>query len=344
MYVAPIANVATKPTGAALAQRRGRGYLERANLLTGGALNNAGTTQFSKELPMGEGWYAMYLRFNYAVTIGTGAGPVTEGELMFIRQVLLRTDRSEIICNLPGRALFRYANWITKCVPNKNAIAAATATYRVTLPIFFADWTLLRPEDTVLDTSRYNSVTLQITLGPLTDLFTAPGTAVVVSTMDIEVERSLGRLPDKALPVMHINYDSRQTVDASTTTSIDIERSSDLALKRIFVSSVTSGTIGLPWFGVMADSIQNVIQIQDQNRFIEKDRVHAMIQDENKMDQSLEALIVGMEGYDFVRDGSLTAALSTGLKSKLTYSWTNQGGVAANSIITLTQEGVRTLK
>jgi hypothetical protein len=323
---------------------KGRGYVERPNLIQGAALNINGQTQFSKEFPMGEGWFAMMLRINLAVVIGTGAGPVTEGELLVIQNVLLRTDRGEILCNLPGRALFKIAALKNGALPQKDAIAAATATYRVMLPIYFADMKMLRPEDTILDTKRYSSVSLQISLGGVANLFTAPGTATVTATLDLEVERSMGRLPVEAEPVFHINYDSRPPVDAASTLNIDLERSPDMSLKRLYVHSGTTGTAGVPWSGVNADTIQNVVNVKDQNRFIEKDRIHASILDQNKLDSGLETRLAGVEAFDFTRDKSLPSALATGDKSVLQYAWTNQGGVGANSIITATGEQIRTLK
>jgi hypothetical protein len=256
----------------------------------------------------------------------------------------MRTDRGEMLCNLPGRALFKMANYRQGTPPRKDAIAAATATYRVGIPIYFADNAMDFPNDTVLDTKRYNSVSLQVTYGGLANLFTAPGTATLAATFDVEIERSFGRLPAEAEPKFHASYDFRPPVDASVTQNIDIERSSDMSIKRIFVHSGTTGTGGVPWSGANSDLVQNVILIKDQNRFIEKDRIHGFIQDMNKIDAMLESTIAGVEVFDFVRERSIAGALATGDKSVLQYSWTNQGGVGANSIVTLTAEMIRTLK
>lgn len=324
---------------------RGRGYVENANLITNAPLAvGGGSTIFSKEFPMGEGWYTLNLRIALTVVIGTGAGAIAEGELQFIKNVLLKTDRGEILVNLPGRALYKIATYQNCSAPNKDAIAAASATYYVNLPIKFSDYKMLRAEDTVLDTSRYNSITMQITCGGVADLFTAPGTASVTATATIEVERSLGVLPDEAKPHFHISYDFRPPVDASVLTSIDLERSADMSVKRYYVHASTGSGAGIPWGGANSDAIQNVINLKDQNRFIQKDRIHRMVQEHNKNQALLEAIIAGVEVYDFVTDGSIASALATGNKSVLQYTWTNQGAPAGNSIVTVAAEMIRSLK
>jgi hypothetical protein len=330
-----------------------RGYVERPNLITGAALNTSGQTQFSKEFPMGEGWYALFIIINIALTIGTGTTPVTEGELLFIKNVLLRSDRGEILCNLPGRAIWKLAALKNGALPAKDAIAASTATYRVHLPLYFCDpeggpFQMLRPEDTVLDTSRYNSLSLLVTLGSTSDLLGTPGTASLVVTMDLEVERSFGRLPGNApgqggKPIAHINYDMRPPVDANVTQSIDIERSADMSLKRGYIHTGTSGTGGVPWSGANADTVIATINVKDQNRFIEKDRLWRSVQYQNKLDSMLETALAGVLAFNFVADKSIAAALATADKSVLQTVWTN-GTAPANSIVTFTQEAIRTLK
>ncbi len=329
-----------------------RGYVERPNLIDGAALNASGQTQFSKEFPMGEGWFALFLTINLTVVIGTGAGPVAEGELLAIKNVLLRSDRGEILCNLPGRALWKIAALKNGALPHKDAIAAASATYRVHLPIYFCDpeggHSMLRPEDTILDTSRYNSISLQVTMGALTDLFTAPGTATLSITMDAEVERTFGVLPgskpgEGGRPIGHINYDHRPPVDANTTQAIDIERSSDMSLKRLYLHTSASGTAGVPWSGTNSDNRIAVINIKDQNRFIEKDRRFRHVLYQNKLDSGLESSLTGVLCFNFCKDKSIASALATADKSVLQMTWTNDTA-AANNITTLTQEAIRTLK
>lgn len=324
-----------------------RGYIEKVNLLTAYPMVMGGKTVISDPLPVGEGWHRMQLRLGIILTVGTGAGAITEGELLFYKNILLKTDRGEILCNLPGRALYKIGCLKSRVAAlRKDAIAAASATYYVNLPLFFSDHFIgmTRPEDTVLDTKRYSSLTLEITTGTTADLMTAPGTATITGTVDIEVVRSKGTLPQKGGPVAHISYDYRQPVDANATTQILLERAQDLATKRAYIHSGTSGTAGVPFSGANSDAVQNIVSIKDQSGFIIKDRIHRMIQEDNQVELNLESILTGMEVHDFVADQSIQSALATAGKSLLQYQWTNQGGVGANSIVTAAVESIRSLK
>lgn len=324
-----------------------RGNAEYVNLLTGTALTPNGKTVISDPLPMGEGWYRAHLRVNIVFVVGTGTTPIAEGELHFIKNILMKTDRGEIVCNLPGKALYKIASFKARLVaPRKDAIAAASATYFVNLPIYFADHysAMDRPEDTILDTKRYSSITVEVTLGTVADLLGTVGTSSVTALLDMEVVRTKGLMPKEGAPLGVISYDFRQPVDASVLQFVFLERAQDLVYKRIYIHSCTGGTAGVPWAGVNSDVIQNVVQIKDQSGFIIKDRIHRMVQESNQLDYQLESIITGVEVHDFVQEGSVQAALLTGGKSLLQYQWTNQGGVGANSIISVATEGVRSLK
>ncbi len=322
----------------------GRGSTEPLNVITGSTLNASGQTAFSKEIPVGEGHHVWNLRFNFVVTIGTGAGAVTEGTLLAIKNVYAVTDRGEVVVNLPGRALYKIAAYKYGATPTLTALAAASATYYVHLPIVFSDRRLNRPEDTVLDTSRYRSIRLQITMGSISDLFTAPGTATVAMTLDMEIEKTFGALPADAKPFYYVSYDSRPPTDASTSTTVKLDRSPDMSIKRLYVHSSASGTAGSLWTGTNADDVQDTSAIRESNRFITRDRKHEMIQNQNKIDSGLESILAGVEVFDFVNDGGISAALSTADKNELEYVWVNKAGVAASDIVSVSHEAIRTLK
>lgn len=322
---------------------RGRGNVERHAFVLGQALAVNGSTLFSKEFRLGHGWHVMWLHIKVSVVIGTGTTALSDGLLRLIKKVLLKTDRGEIICNLPGRALWYMAAYRMGARPDITTLAASTGDYHIYLPIFFSDPLMLRPEDTILDTSRYQSIDLELQTGSTSDLYGTPGTSTYTATCDIEVERTYGALPEDAKPFYFVSYDSRPPQDASVNPNIELEKSSDLAYKRLFLFTAASGSAGVPWSGNANDTYPVRTNIQDQERFIEKDRVHASVQALNKSMARLETVLAGVEVYDFVQDLSITAALSSADKSALQLALT-QSGAAANSIMTLSHEAIRLLK
>lgn len=308
-------------------------------------VNVNGGTQFKSEFPMGPGYYRLDIKLNFALTIGTGSGPVAEGILKFIRQINLATSLGEtIVNNVPGRALFKSAIAKIGAVPRYDEIAAATATYRVNIPIFFADPLAQRPEDTVLDTSRYTSITLDILTGPLSDLLGTVGTAALAVTADIIVWRSKGRWPADAGIIGYPYYSVLGTVDASSKTEVDLERATDLRYKRLTLHSSTSGVSGMPFYGTNSDAILNRLSVSDSDDAYCKETIWAHMQDANKEDYGVETVPAGIATVDFCKDGSNLSALYSGDKSQLKLNWDNQGGVGANSIVSVLAEGYRSLK
>ena len=329
-----------------------RGYIESVNLINAAALVVGARKGFSDELAVGEGWYRVDVRIGLVVTIGTGSGAISEGELNIIKNVTLRTDRGEYICNLPGRALYKIAHVKAGAAPDKDAIAAASATYYVNLPIYIAEHERLgfpRPEDTILDTNRYNSLTLEVQLGTVADLFTTVGTSSLTATLDVDVVRTKGPLPvDKAgnplaRPLGFQYYDVTPPADASQSTQILLQRAADLLVKRYYFFSTTSGTPGIPFSGTPSNAIVNLFSIKDQSGYVYKDRVLRMIQNDNKNYFSVETWPTGLFVIDFTQDRSHNSALITAGKSLLNASWTNQGSPGANSLVSCVAEGIRRL-
>ncbi len=310
------------------------------------AMTIGGRTQFSEQFMMGPGIYDLWLRVKIAIVIGTGAGPIAEGELNFVKSLYFKTDLGEVcVDNVPGRGMYKIGLTKGGTPPRKDAIAAATATYTVDIPIYFADPLSIRPEDTILDTSRYKSVTFDVTLGTIADLFTAPGTATVTATADLLVNRSKGRWNSgEAPPVGHVVYSNRNPVDAATTTEIKLETATDLSYKRAYVHASTAGVAGQPWYGANSDAIIGSMTLRDG----EGDWVHKVhylqMQDINKQDYGLETVPSGVVVLDFMRDRSNKSAMYSGDKNEIIFDWDNQSAPAANSIVTLLTEGYRALR
>jgi hypothetical protein len=322
---------------------QGRGDVERINFVSAAALTVGGNTSFSKEFRLGHGWWKMWLHFAVTVVIGTGTTPLADGLLRFVRKIFFKTDRGELVCNEPARAMFYIATYRMGAKPQITTLAASNGTYDFFIPILFADDDMVRPEDTILDTSRYQSLDLEIQTGSVADLYGTPGTATATAALDVDVERTYGMLPAAAKPHWFLSYDHRPPQDASVNPNVELEKSADLSYKRLYFWTGDTGTAGVPWSGNANDTYPQKTNIQDQERFIEKDRKHVVVQAQNKLDALLETQLAGIEVYDFVMDKSNTSALSSADKSALQLLLT-QAGAAAGANITLTHEAIRLLK
>ena len=322
-----------------------RGYIETVNLFRNKALTVNGKTTISDEFPVGEGWFQLNLRFNIVVTIGTGSGAINEGELALLKNIFFKTDRGENICNLPGRALYKIGAIKAGSPPTKDAIAAASATYTVTVPIYFTDKSMMREEDTILDTSRYSALQLETQIGTVADLFSTVGTSSITVSLDCDVVRVKGLLPKEAKPVATIYYDVRPSVDTSTATLLMVERAADLFYKRFYLHTATSAVAGSPFSGINANTVIDRLDLRDQSGFIVKDRIFDMIQKFNKDEYSLESVLTGIAVLDFVKDKSIQSALASAGKPLLQFTWVNgSGGGVANANVSLACEGIRALK
>src|SRR6266700_423520 len=186
--------------------------------------------------------------------------------------------------------------------PPTATLAAANGTYDFFIPILFADMDMIRPEDTIFDSSRYKSLDLEIQLGTVADLFSTPVKSSIVVTLDIDVERTYGALHPDAKPHWFISFDHRAPQDPSVNPNVELEKTNDLSFKRLYLWTGDTGIAGQPWTGNANDTYPVKTNIQDQERFIQKDRKHAVVQAQNKTDAFLETALAGIEVYDFVKD------------------------------------------
>lgn len=318
---------------------------EDYQILTREPLAISGKTTLGRNFPLSQGWFSVMFRINLTVTIGTGAGPITEGELAIIKSINLRTDKNEVlISNVPGRGIFKQAIPKFGTTPSKTAIAAASGTYTIDLPVIFSDPGTMRPYDSILDTSRYQTMTLEVILGGVADLFTAPGTASVTATLDMVVHRTKEVLPIEARPIWYRQLIDMPPISPTSATFIDIERSSDLGIARLFIWTSSTATAGVEWSGTASNVIMAEVNLRDSANFIIQDRSADLIQSDNKTTYSLETIVAGMFLIDFVSmTGSNLDTIFTGDLARLQFSWANRAGVVATDQVTLMVEGLRKL-
>ena len=308
------------------------------------ALNLGGPNPITADIPMGggEGWLGLLLEFIYTIVIGTGTTAISEGELGIIRNITFKTDVDGESHILTGRAAYRYNHFIEILPSNKDAIAAASADYRVTVPILFADMMSGNPYETILDTGRYKSCELNPSMGSIADLLGTPGTATVTAKLNCSVIKTKERLLDWQKPVAYPYIKSLGQTDY-TGLLRNLERSPDLRMRRLFWMLTTASTAGVPFSGTPADdSIKNV-SIEHQAGYEYKKVIRQQLADEFAKHFGVTRP-AGWYGFDFMKDGDLSNAFLTDpdFVSKLQLTWETDSGTAA--MVNTLLDGVRALK
>lgn len=286
----------------------------------------------------------MVLTFNIVLTHGTGSTLIGEGELGIIKNILLKTDRDGIIANVSGRGLYKLAQVMLRTAPYKDAVALVTATYRVSIPILFANPLLLRPIDSILDTKRYSTIELYVTFGTIADLMTSAGTDTITANMDVSIvksEKPLGT-GQKELPLVKPYIASFPPVDPAVLQYLEFEKADDLAIAQLIALSCNTATAGVPFSGVPADTIIDTWSVEDNVGFPVQSIKHYNLQHLAKIEQQIETWPAGLIFYNFIKDGSIFSAYKTGDKSKARLSWVN--GTLSTSGVTLAMWGIREMK
>lgn len=321
---------------------------EIVTLLDNVPLTKSAQTIFTDELQGGggQGWYRAWLIIKNVFTVGTGSGAKTdEPELAAIKNIMLRSDKNEYFVNLPARPLFDLARTDFERAAHKDAFAAANGTYEVVIPLVFADLDLARPEDTIIDTGRYESMTLGITMGAESDLLTTVGTAAAVFTATLIVERTVGRLVETQLPIRYVSYTMSPPIDLSANTVIRLERGEGIRIKKLLLYAGSSGSVSSPFSGAAANTIISTIEMQDTVGFPLPRINGAYLQKINDTAYKLSASATGRYYLDFMQvdeNGSLFGSYDTGKKSRVDLNLV-AATAPANSIVSCAVEQVREL-
>jgi len=322
---------------------------ETVVLLDNVPLTKGSQSLFTDELQGGggQGWYRAWLIVKNVYVNGTGSGVKTdEPELAVIKNVFLRSDKNEyFVNNLPGRPLFDMARTDFERASDKTAFAAADGTYEVVIPLVFADADLARPEDTIIDTGRYESMTLGISMGNESDLLTTVGTSNATFTCTLIVERTVGRLVETQLPIRYVSYSMSPPIDLSVTTVVRLERGDGIRIKKLLLYSGSAGSVSSPFSGVPANTIIGTIEMQDTVGFPLQRLKASYLQFKNNTEYKLNAAATGRYFVDFMvidENGSLFASYDTGKKSKVDLNLV-AAAAPANSIISVAVEQIRDL-
>jgi hypothetical protein len=320
-----------------------RGNTELVNVFQGKPINNAALNSFNEGFPLGEAWLRLILRLNIVLTNTTGTTPISEGELNLLKALTFKTSRGETLYNsVPGRVLYRIDEIKSGTPAPKDAISATPGTFRVQYSIWFIDPLLVRPEDFLLNTSRYNRVQMDLLMGDVADLLAVVGDSAITVTADLYAERIRGILNPKVAPVEYTEITIPSPVDPSSQVYADIERASDLAIKRIMIMACDSATLGSPFVGTPSDTTLDKIGFDTDRGELLNKVFWLMLNAQNKQDFRLAASQVGINFINFCRDGSKQSSVSGSGFSRFRVFWDIL--TLSTSQISLAVEGFRPLK
>ena len=309
-------------------------------------------TNFNSQFPVGKPWHSLDLYFNAAVVIGTGTTPFNENFLRLIRGISLWSPKNDYFFqNVPGRLAYQITlDAFERGAVPLDQIAAGTANYKCLIRIPFADKSVFKPSDFLLDTMGFSNMNLSISLGTIAaDVFGTPGTSTVAVTCTAVLNQEpvplvyqqpkgeTDKLAKAQISQYYLSYFVAGAVDPTTTSQIDLPRAADIAYYKLWAfhgePTVTPGqafsgitdNIGLRYtdFTLRTDSS---IPLQG----IKSDYLRDMSQGRfGAYDSALQPNSYWQ--LDFPIDGQKQACLYSGDKSMLRLNWTLPGAGAASA-------------
>lgn len=320
------------------------------------ALPSGQPTIISRDLPVGDPWLAMRLNLRGQLVGAAGAGGtvLADAPLPLFRIALTTDiDREVVEPDVSARALYRHSQILHGTAGELVAptiVAATTTDFNTVLTIPFVDPRMDIPMDTVLDTRRYNAVTLTITSGVLTDIVSAPVNVTLGSLfVDLEIVRVSPRvaLPLTVAKVLPF-YKRHAPFLAPANTVQNLDRIPTLAIKRVGVFTATSPVAGVAFTGTGSNAVLDGLRISSNYRDHFGSALGGVsrrtLQGGNKLDYSIETWPTGWYWADFVLDGSNWSALATGDKSVLQAILAYQAGLAGTEQVSIFVAGLQKLR
>ena len=317
-----------------------RGNTEIIKIFTDKVLNVGGLNPINEGFPIGEAIRRFILQLKLAITIGTGAGPIADGDLNFLKALSIKNSRGWVMYNnLSGRPLWILDQIKSRTLGVRTTLAAASATYSQQYNLWFLDPMMLRPEDTILDTSMFNKIQIDLILGTVADLYTTVGTSSVIVTADLLAERIRGKFPVKAKPKEYIEIGIPAPVNPASATEINLERAENLAFKRLLVQAANSAIVGIPFSGTPANTTIAAMGIDSDAGELFNKLPWGMLNTIMKQDQEMEAALPGYVLFDLCGDRSKMSAILSGLYSRLRIFWDN--GALSTSQVSVCYEAMK---
>jgi len=326
----------------------GRLPSETINVISADPIAQGQFKTYREQFPMGkEGYYLLRLTFHNTVVVGTGADPVPKGGYNIIKNISFRTSKMEEPIACPGMGLYLFNNLFNGIEPSYDDIAAADAVYDTVIDLPFALPFLARKEDTIIDTSRYSHLELQIALGTIADLFDTPGTATNLTTLDISLLRSKSCMDPsgKGKPYFLPYIKHLPPFQALTKGYADIESSEDLILFGFFAMAhdlVTRGTVGSAFTGDPADILDDITWRNQIMPFVQRQKLGWF--KEERAELSNNRAFTGLYPHIFTREGSFQNAFYTGGQSEIKFEIGTVLGAPTTPQVDLVIFGARTLR
>lgn len=295
---------------------------EQKTIFSNKPLTNNAVNVISAEIPItGEVYSKIRLIFAYSITISGGSGAIALGGWNYIKRLLLKTDKNEVLFDACGRALY-YLNYrVMNTEPVYDTIAATTGTYYVVMDLPFHLFSLIRPEDFYLFSGQYKNLELQITTGGISDFLSTPGSSSLSASLTMVIEKTkttfdsdTARLK-KAMPTANIYIKQYPQIAVATQPYVNIEVADDLAILEIICANTTSPSS--PFVGTYADNLGKLSFYDNYFRYFDQVDLRSF-RAERKTYFNND--LTGIYLFNFVKNGSIRSAYPTGRKSEVKIS------------------------
>jgi hypothetical protein len=313
-------------------------------------------TIITREFPVGDPWLTMTLNLRGELNSVAGpTGTVVADAPTPLWALALTTDLDKDVIepSVSSRALYRYAQVEQGTAGELVAptlVASTVTPFNAVVQLLFADPRMLVPEDSLLDTRRYNNITLTVTTGTITDIVTSPVNVTLQNVfLDLEITRLSPRVPLPLDVVKVLPFIKRYAaITPAADTILQLDRVPTLALKRHLILTTSGSTAGVPFTGTGSNAILDTLRISSNRRDHFGSAVggisRRVLQGDNKFDYSLETWPAGWYVADFVLDKSLLSSLATGDLSVLQSIHVYQGGLPGTPQLSTLWAGVQKLR
>jgi hypothetical protein len=335
--------------------------IEKRTILAGEPLANSTSRLFNNFPLNGMGLHCIRLHLQ-GITSAGAADPITWGLYQWIKGISLRTGAGETMYNtVPGMALYKFNQMLNHSAPYHTPILAAAGTYYAVLDLPLVYPFLKRPEDTVLDTGRYDDLSLEIATGAVGDTLVTPAANTLTCTLGIELIGTKSTLKTdkiqdtnaakKGKPVFHTYVRTYPMQHADISTEFQPESDDDLGIFGFLLYN--HGASGIPWIGSVATPANDhvtAVTFEDAERVWINQALPGTFQelrqqlcpyDRHGADLVSPTLRLGEYPHMWVKQGHLGEMYSPGKKALSRLHWTNATATDETDLLTF---GVRRLK